>query len=418
VTDHTITIDHPLPREHCSSEPGVGGRIKQRPEDFLVDEVPLYEAAGEGEHIYLHVEKNAVAHGELVSCICRHFGVSEGAVGFAGMKDKMAITRQFVSVHRPKDPPSVEIEHGRIRVLSARRHRNKLRRGHLAGNRFSIRIREADPLDAPRVLRILRRLEQVGAPNYFGSQRFGYRRNNHCLAIALLDEHWPAVLDELLGSRGSAYPEHQRERREYYDRGLIDEAAAQWTVADQAERTAINALRRGATPRQAVMSIRKSALRFWVSALQSAVFNRVLDRRLRDGTLAALAPGDLAWKHGGRSVFAVTEQEMTDELQERLAKLEISPSGPLWGRSMTAAAGAAAEAEREALEALMPSPEAITGTGKFAPDGGRRPLREVVRDTQVDGGMDEHGPYIRVAFDLSRGTYATVVMRELMKGEG
>jgi tRNA pseudouridine13 synthase len=162
--------------------------------------------------LYLGVQKTEVAHGELIACLRKTFGVGESAIGFAGMKDKIGITRQTVSVHVLRDPPSVDLGHQRINVLWTARHLNKIRRGHLAGNRFSIRIRDVDPLKAPAVLRILRQLEHRGVPNYFGAQRFGYRRNNHAIGAALLSGDWDSAVTQLLGAAGERFPEYQRRR--------------------------------------------------------------------------------------------------------------------------------------------------------------------------------------------------------------
>ncbi len=141
----------PLPQRYLAADSGragIGGVIKVRPEDFLVEELPLYDPRGEGEHIYLGIEKAGVSHGELIGHLRHHFKVRDYAIGFAGMKDKHAITRQTVSVHCPgaPTPKSVELDHDRIRVLWVSRHVNKIRIGHLAGNRFSIRIREVNPI--------------------------------------------------------------------------------------------------------------------------------------------------------------------------------------------------------------------------------------------------------------------------------
>jgi tRNA pseudouridine13 synthase len=135
-----MLIASPLPQRFLTDDEGIGGRIKVRPADFLVEEIPAYEPSGAGEHLYLGVEKMSVAHGELMAAIRKHFGVREKAIGYAGMKDKQAVTRQVLSVHVLEDPPTLDITHDRIRILWAKRHVNKLRRGHLKGNRFSIRI--------------------------------------------------------------------------------------------------------------------------------------------------------------------------------------------------------------------------------------------------------------------------------------
>jgi tRNA pseudouridine13 synthase len=410
-------IAHPLPQRFAAAGPGVGGRIKLRASDFLVDELPLYEPCGHGEHLYLRLQKTDVSHGEMMRCLERTFRVPEAAIGFAGMKDKRGVTSQTVSILTPLDPAEHPIAHDRIAVLWAARHTNKIRRGHLAGNRFAVRIREVDPMAAPQALRALRQVEQRGVPNYFGFQRFGYRRNNHRLGAAILSGDWPGVLDELLGSRGSPFPDYQRERRELYDAGRFAEAAAQWTVSDRAELTAINALRRGRSPQQAVRAISRASRDFWVSALQSAMFNRVLDRRVDDAALDHLLEGDLAWKHDSRSVFRIGAAELErPELQRRLAAIEVSPSGPLWGHGMMRAEGAIDQRELEALDAAGADPHLFLDPAR-GPEGARRPLRVPLRNAALEAGSDEHGGYIRLAFDLPRGAYATIVLREITRIE-
>ncbi|MHC4318778.1 MAG: tRNA pseudouridine(13) synthase TruD [Planctomycetota bacterium] len=417
VHGEAVDIINPLPQRYLTTEPGLGGAIKQRPEDFLVEELPLYEPSGEGEHLYLRVEKTGVSHHEMASCVRRHFDVQQRAVGFAGMKDKAAVTRQTISVHLPRDRavPAGDVPHERITVLWMRRHTNKMRVGHLAGNRFSIRIRQVDPAKVTVVRRQLARLAATGVPNYFGRQRFGYRVNNHLLGLALLRADWAGLIGELLGSAGSAFPEYQRPRRELFDQGRYREAAVLWTPADRNELTVAKALAGGRRTRDAARAVGKTAMLFWISALQSAVFNRVLDRRLEAGALTRLVEGDLAWKHDNGAVFAVTAGELSrDELTPRLDRLEISPSGPLWGAGMIRPGPAVDAVELEALKAIGVTPETF-GTRGDEFRGARRPLRVPVGNPSTEAGVDEDGAYIRVAFDLPAGSYATVLLREMMK---
>ncbi len=414
----TTSIPDALPRERLlPTEECPQGVLKERPEDFLVEELPLYEPCGEGEHLYLGIQKRHMSHGELLRLLSRHFAVTESAIGAAGMKDRIAITRQTVSVHLPgraAEGPVGEIDLGtdRATVLWTAWHRNKLRRGHLLGNRFVVRIRRIDPLSAPRIWRGLQRLEREGCPNYFGPQRFGYRGNTHRLGALVLREDWDGVLAELLGARGSSFPEHQREGRVAFDEGRCDDAEAAWGRNDHAERIALRKFARNGDARRAVLSTGDHTRSFWVSALQSAVFNHLLDERLRSGTLASLESGDVAFLHDREAAFVVGDEEPA-ELAARVEAREISPAGPLWGRKLLEAGGGVAVREIAALERFGLDRE-IVEASREAPDGARRPYRLFPANVELDAGTDEEGPYVRVAFDLPKGAFATVVMRELI----
>jgi tRNA pseudouridine13 synthase len=336
--------------------PGVGGGLKQRPEDFLVEELPLYETSGSGEHLFLFIEKRGLDTAEVVDALAEHFGVRRSAVGSAGRKDRQAVARQHFSVHLPGRS---EDEFGMLRlegvsVLWADRHENKLRQGHLAGNRFNVRIRQTQAAHLLQARDVLGVLARRGVPNMYGPQRFGAKADNHVVGAALL--------------RGEARRRMPTEKR-----------------------------------------------RFYLNAMQSAVFNVVLDRRLRGGSFDRLLPGDLAYRHDNGSVFAV--QDAGDaELTGRLSSFAISPSGPMWGGRMLRAGGEVGELEAEALAWCGLSLEALSDSRQAGLiPGARRPLRVPLGDPELDAGGDEHGPYLRVAFDLPSGAYATSVLREIMK---
>ncbi len=411
----TAICDSPLAQHYLTEEPGIGGELKQRPEDFLVEEIPLYEPCGEGEHLYLFIEKRGVSHSEMLSCIRRHFRLPERAVGYAGMKDKLGITRQLVSLHLPGEKNvDINISHDGLAVLWADWHRNKLRRGHLTGNRFSIRIREVDPLKTPSVLKTLRTLERRGVPNYFGEQRFGYRANNHIVGQHMIAGRWEAMLAEMLGTSGASYPEFQQQRRELFEAGHYARAAEQWSVADRIELMAMRSLASGRSPQHTVRSLDRTARTFFANAFQSAVFNQLLDDRLETDTVDQLAVGDLAWKHDSRAVFRVTSVDEADELRRRLDAFQISPTGPLFGKNTMHAEGPVHERELAALRRAGISLDELDASS-FATPGERRPFRVPISNIEIEGGIDEHGQYIRTAFDLPRGSYATVALREVMK---
>ncbi|MFI4881361.1 MAG: tRNA pseudouridine(13) synthase TruD, partial [Phycisphaerales bacterium JB064] len=161
---------------------------------------------------------------------------------------------------------------------------------------------------------------------------------------------------------------------------------------------------------------------FMVSALQSAIFNAVLRERMKAGTLDTLMEGDVAVLHGARrTTFVVSAEEAgSAELAERVANLEVSPSGPMWGPEMRMAQGVPGEIERAALTQFGVTPEDMerfARKNKGALDGDRRPLRVPLMYPQVEGGADEHGTYVRCGFELPRGSFATEAMAEVMKPE-
>jgi tRNA pseudouridine13 synthase len=408
----------PVARRLLDATPIEGARIKERPGDFIVEELPLYEPSGEGEHLYLRIVKEGMSHHEMVDVLCAHFGVDAQAIGTAGMKDRQAVTGQTVSVHLPRKPELRSIQEPRIQVVWATWHGNKLRRGHLAGNRFSIRVRGVEPFRAPAAWRAIRALEARGVPNGFGPQRFGMRSNNHALGRMLLGARHDELLRELCGSGGSAFHESEREARSLFDAGRFEESARAWPRGLDAERAATRSLARGGTARDAVRAVPRPVQELWTDAWQSEVFNRVLDARIAAGTFDRVLPGDVASKHANGARFTVDDAAMAEQgdgsIDARARRLEISATGPLPGCETALASGEPGAIERAAIaecggEGLV----AAGGPGSSRkPPGDRRPLRIALRNPEMESGFDEHGPYVRVAFDLPAGAYATVALRE------
>ncbi len=407
--------------------PGVGGTLKERPEDFLVEEQPLYEPTGEGEHLYVFVEKRELTTHDLIKRVAKDFRVGKREVGHAGLKDKHAVTRQHLSVHLPEADPEEEAKaverieyHPKIRVLWAERHGNKLRRGHHGGNRFVIKVRGVEPTAVLRAKPVFEQIAQRGVPNYLGEQRFGYRGNSATLGKLLLQSRYHDFLDELLGAAGPSDREELAEARQRYHAGDYLGALEVWPKALPYDRQALDALRQGKSPEDCVRTIASSQRDFLASALQSAVFNTVLDTRVRAATWDRLLPGDVAWKHENRAKFTVDDATAATENAAggRVERFEVSPSGPLPGvDTMPATAGSEVERiERDAVAAQGVEPALLAQDHPLASvKGDRRPLRVPVRDLDYSGGADEHGPYLRASFELPRGAYATMVLREVMK---
>lgn len=396
------------------------GTIKLRPEDFLVEELPLYDLTGDGEHVHVGIQKIGIRHDELIDIVARHCGVSPRAIGYAGMKDKHAVAQQSLSIHLPGQPDPRPLDHPHVHILWTKRHQAKLRVGQLAGNRFAIRVRNIEPACIPRIHRDLYRLSQSGVPNAFGPQRFGYRLNGHILGRLLVLQDWQGFLDELLGSTGTPFPEWQHDRRDTFHKNEFRAAIAHWAQSDVAERAALKALSQGATAKAAVNAIKPQMRDFWMCALQSAIFNCVLDQRLQANTFDHFIAGDLAFLHQGGAIFKVT-QSMLENAQEaatlhtRLNTFEISPSAPLAGPGVMWGEDCALPLELNAIAHVALAQQHFLDP-HFQPSGSRRPLRIALTHPQAEAGVDEHGNFVRVAFDLPKGAYATSVLQELFGG--
>lgn len=366
------------------------------------------------------VEKRNLSGMQLVREIARHFRVPQDAIGYAGLKDKHAVTRQVVSVHLPgraaEGVPS--LKHASISVLWVDRHAKKLKRGQLAGNRFSIRVRGVPMTAALTAKRVLDRLACTGVPDRFGEQRFGYLRNNHLVGREIILREYAAAARLLCGT-SPLMPAEQAEARRLFESGDFRGAARAFPPSFRTERAVLEGLANGETPEQAIESIEPGVLSFYISAFQSAVFNAVLDRRVVEGSLGVLRQGDIAGRPDGGETFAVDEVALADpRTAERLAAFEICATGPLWGARMERAGGETGRVELECLRAVGVTPddlERALGLDIEMLGGARRPLRVAVQSIEVEGGTDEHGSYLRCAFDLPRGAFATTVMEEVMK---
>ncbi len=391
--------------------PGIGGRIKRYDEDFLVEEIPLYEPGGEGTHVYFTIEKRGLTTLAAVRILALALGRKPQEIGYAGMKDAHGVTRQRLSLEHI-DPRRVEsLDLPRIRVLSISRHTNKLKLGHLAGNRFDIKIRETAPNGECSARRVMEVLARRGAPNYFGPQRFGARGDNALVGRAVLLGRYDEAFSIMLGRPRPEEQPDVRRARSLFDEGNLAEAARAWPKGfGESARLCRALLRCDGDARRAWRSVHHTLRKLYVSALQSDLFNRVLARRI--GELDRLCDGDVAWIHRNGSCFRVERAAVE---QPRCDRFEISPSGPLFGKNMLEPDGQPADIERAVLaeSGLTADVFARADGGRLC--GARRPLRVPVTDAGVESGTDERGPYVRLTFRLPPGAYATSVVREVCR---
>jgi len=392
--------------------PGIGGRIKERTADFRVEEVPLYAPCGEGTHVYFRVAKAGVPTPAAVDRIARYMGCKPTEIGVAGWKDAQAVTVQMMSLEHADADKLAAYHDSQVRVTWVSRHTNKLRPGHLAANRFRIRIRGAgEPqLDAGRA--VLDVLSGRGTPNYFGAQRFGARADTAALGEALVRDDREEFVAILLGRARPDDPPDCKAARDAFDAGFLDRALQAWPRHYGNERRALAAYKRSRKCGPAIGAIDKRMRRFYVSAFQSAIFNEVLAARI--DTIDRVFLGDLAQKTDTGGVFRVADEAAE---QPRAAAFEISPTGPLVGSRCELAEGEGGRIEREVIERHGVATDALRKVGTLKVKGGRRALRFPMDDPALTAGTDEHGEYLELCFAAPSGCYATVVLRELMKSD-
>jgi len=393
--------------------PGIGGSIKNRAEDFFVQELPLYEPGGEGEHVYAEFQKIGLSTFDAIDRIGRALYVSSRDIGYAGMKDARAITRQIFSIPNTTEEAVMKLKLPGIEPLWAARHGNKLRLGHLAGNRFAIKVREVNATDVVKLSPLIEVLKTRGMPNYFGEQRFGRRGDNHLLGAALVRGDDEGLLKLLLGTPNDEVDDSQAMgARKAFDRNDFEQAMKLYPRSSGMERRILHRLIKTGSAKMAARAIDQKLTRLWISALQSELFNQVVARRI--GSIDQLIDGDLAWKHENGACFAVESPEVE---QSRAASFEISPTGPLLGYRMTLPSRKALEIEENVFKEHQLAPGDFRVEGRLRVKGARRPLRVQPKDVELAAGVDEFGPHITFAFSLPPGSFATVFLRECMKND-
>jgi tRNA pseudouridine13 synthase len=387
---------------------GLGGMIRQVPEDFFVEEIPLFRPSGTGQHVIAQVEKRAASTFDLLLFLSKAVKVSERVIGYAGLKDARAVARQYVSIPKVAPERVLAVRHRRFKILSAVRNEKPLKIGYLKGNRFTIRIREPDLTRLEAARAALDRLVARGMPNAYGSQRFGVRQDGHLLGRAMVQEDWREFADQLLG-RPQSVERNPRiiEARRAYDRGDLAAAKAAFPLRHRSEKRAVGVLLRGGSPRVAFDRIGSGPRRIWLSAWQSYLFNSVLDRRVRDGTFNRLLAGDLAWLHRTGATYLVEDEAAERARSERAV---ASPTGPLPGYDPPQTRGEPARIEAAVLDAEGADPEALRAAPTRA-RGLRRPLRCPLQEASLD--VEPDGSVL-ARFVLPPGAFATVVLDHLM----
>lgn len=310
-----------------SAIPGIGGHTRVTPEDFQVDEQPLYLPCGTGEHLYITVTKRLLSTPDLIKILSTGLGLKAQEIGTAGLKDARAVTTQMLSLHLATPDQLARLKPDE-RILSIEilgRHRNRLRPGHHRGNRFRLVIRNVMDNARPAVTESLRILEHRGVPNYFGPQRQGKTGDNYKIGATLLTD----------------------------------------------------ARRRSAMSR---------SKRIWyLNTYQSHLFNRILAKRI--DRLDRVLTGDWAMKLENGACFQVEDAEIE---QSRADRFEISPTGLLFGSRVSWAGEEPGHIEESVMAEEGMTKDVLIAAGKACGfRGERRPLRVPLADLEwsLDGSV-------------------------------
>jgi tRNA pseudouridine13 synthase len=354
----TGTLAGALPHEPSlvtSDLQPIGGRIGSALEDFRVDEIPAYSPAGQGDHRYVRMEKRGLSTPELVSLVARAAQIPERDIGTAGLKDKHAVTTQWLSLPKRCRPSDAWQLPESVRILEESYHSNKLRTGHLHGNHFAIRLVEISPETPSRLLPLVERL-RLGVLNAFAEQRFGRDGQNIRAALEWLKD-----------------------------------------------------------PRQLRGPKARFLSKLYPSVIQSELFNRYLTQRLAAG-LKQLLAGEIVRLEGSGASFVV--EDLPAE-QRRFESGELHPQGPMFGPKMRPAKDEALALEKRVEAELLLEAEQLEQLFTHAPGTRRdvmlRPLdlTAVIESAENPTSAEAMKPSVHLSFSLPAGSYATHLIREL-----
>ena len=421
---------------YITKEEGIGGTIRNNYEDFYVEEIPEIIPEGEGPNIWIWIEKTGRTTLDVMLDIAKELHIDRKRLGFAGMKDKKAVTRQWICVSNMESEEKLkEIENlnGEIYktdFLKIVRGRKKLRMGQLKGNKFKIHIKDIKGLNesenpeetineaVERADKILKTLEKTGVPNYFGWQRFGKPRTvTHLVGKSLVENDLKGAVDAYIGN---PYPDEgpeSKEARKAYDNGNLEEALDKMPNGLRYEKMMLRSLLKDLNKKgeldeksykNAINSLPKPLKRMFVNAYQSFLFNEIVSKRVELG-INKYIPGDIIIDNEEHIVYDKTPEEF----QELISTFKANPTSPLFGTKVPFAGGKVGEMEKNILKEhnLTLEDFKCPKTPKLGSHGIRRSMRFQVWDTKVSGAEDG----VIIEFSINKGSYATAVLREVMK---
>ncbi len=336
--------------------------FRSTPETFIVEEVPLYPWSGEGEHLIVKVRKKGLTTWEMLKAISEQTGVKVKDMGYAGLKDKNALTYQYISLPKRYENALQKFSHPQIKILEKHLHTNKLRLGHLKGNRFFITLKKVFPMQARKIDEVIRIIEKEGLPNFFGYQRFGKEGDNYLLGREIA-----------LGRK--------RERNIKKRRLLLNAYQSHLFNLWLSKRVEISKLINAFSPKELKTSL--------------DLPEGIVEELKKQKPFFKILPGDIAKHYPMGKIFFVD-----DPLQEstRFFHRAISPTGLLPGSKTPRSDGMARELEKD-FDADIPQ------------QGDRRYAWIFPEDLQ--GKYKEKEAHYELSFFLPKGSYATILLEEI-----
>ena len=351
-----------MDRFYSLAHSSIDFHFKQSPRDFVVEEIPLYEFSGEGEHLILFVRKKNLSTPEMIGHIARYLGIKNRDIGYAGLKDKHAMTKQYISVYKKYEEALENFTHDGIKIISKFYHNNKLKIGHLKGNRFYIKIKKVNPTSAKKIDEALKNISKDGIPNFFGYQRFGNDGDNHILGEKL--------------AKGEA-----RERNPRVKKLLINAYQSHLFNLWLSRRLEINSL---------VNSFKAEE----IETLLNMPNNEVKKMKEQKHPFK-LINGDVMEHYPHGKLFDYDEEDL-----ERFNDRAISVTGLLCGTKVRHSTGLAGEIEKNFDDEIKA-------------DGARR--YAWIYPTEVEGRFNQVEAQYEMNFTLPKGSYATVLIEEIAK---
>jgi len=408
---------------YLSSLPGIGGKIKTYPEDFIVREkIPKSIFKGNKCLIYLLKKRNWETMA-AVKEIAKRAAIDYKFIGFAGTKDRHAVTYQYISIcsenleEIKRRLDSLKIQDISLKFVG---YGKRLKLGMLLGNYFQIIVRDIDTETAlERTKEILAELKLKGGfPNYFGYQRFGERRViNHEVGKLLLKGKFEEAAFKFLGEyTGDMMGDEAR--KNFLESGDVEKALGEFPNFLRYERAMLYRYKETRSWKKAFAVLPRPIVRIFIHSYQSYLFNKVLSRRIEEGLpLNEALPGDIVCqvKKGlpiRSKTFKVTKRSL-EFVNEKIKTGEAMITGPIFGFASRLADGEMGRIEREVLEeeGITLEEFKMKHLKILAELGGRREL--LIKPKKFRYRAFDEGLIFR--FFLPKGVYATTLLREIMK---